>query len=106
MLITRFLPKSIPGFLIVALIGLLAPLGHAAEAYSEKPGVEGDGNHPTGPEYKIDPDLTDKGNPKGKSFEFSLRLADSKVFRGDDTTLEPVRYPHLLEVFWRRLLAR
>ena len=42
-----------------------------------------------GPEYKLDPDLTDKGNPKGKSFEFSLRLADSKIFPGTDTTLDP-----------------
>jgi enterochelin esterase-like enzyme len=29
------------------------------------------------------------GNPKGKQFEFTMRLADSRIFRGDDTTLEP-----------------
>jgi enterochelin esterase-like enzyme len=39
----------------------------------------------------MDPDLKDKGNPKGKSFEFSMRLADSKIFRGEDSTLEPER---------------
>lgn len=55
----------------------------------EKTSAEGNGNVIIGPDYKIDPDLTDKGNPKGKSFEFSMRLADSKVFRGDDTTLDP-----------------
>jgi len=46
------------------------------------------GNVEIGPDYKTDPDLTDKGNPKGKSFEFSMRLADSKIFRGDDPTLD------------------
>ena len=44
------------------------------------------GNVEIGPDYKTDPDLTDKGNLKGKSFEFSMRLADSKIFRGDDST--------------------
>src|SRR5439155_6280375 len=57
--------------------------------YTENPGREGDGDFTIGPDYKIDPDLTDKGNPKGKNFEFSMLLADSKIFRGDDKTLEP-----------------
>ncbi|MCM2370221.1 alpha/beta hydrolase [Aporhodopirellula aestuarii] len=47
------------------------------------------GDFVVGPEYEIDPDLTDRGNPKGKSFEFKIRLADSKIFRGDDVTLDP-----------------
>ena len=51
-------------------------------------GPIGNGNVEVGPDYKIDPDLTDKGNPKGKSFEFKMRLADSKIFRGDDSTLD------------------
>ncbi|MEI8378862.1 MAG: alpha/beta hydrolase-fold protein [Planctomycetota bacterium] len=55
----------------------------------EKPVTAGNGNFTIGPDYKIDPDLTDKGNPKGKSFEFSMKLADSKIFRGDDSTLDP-----------------
>ena len=57
--------------------------------YSEHPGTQGNGNFTIGPDYKIDPDLTDRGNPKGKNFQFSMRLADSKIFRGDDSTLEP-----------------
>ena len=61
----------------------------AAEGYSENPGTEGNGDFTIGPEYKIDPDLTDRGNPKGKYFEFSMPLADSKIFRGDDATLDP-----------------
>jgi iron(III)-enterobactin esterase len=49
----------------------------------------GNGNHVVGPTYEIDPDLKDQGNPKGKLFEFSMRLADSKIYRGDDSTLDP-----------------
>jgi enterochelin esterase-like enzyme len=61
----------------------------AQEKYTENPGREGNGDFVIGPEYKIDPDLTDRGNPKGKAFEFSMRLADSKIFPGDDRTLDP-----------------
>ncbi len=78
-------------FSVVSLIGLLARTATAAEAYTENPGVEGDGNLIVGPEYTTAPDLTDLGNPKGKYFEFTMKLADSKIFRGDDTTLEPAK---------------
>jgi enterochelin esterase-like enzyme len=74
----------------------------SAEGYSENPGAEGNGNYTIGPDYKIDPDLTDLGNPKGKSFEFSMRLADSKIFRGDDPTLDPkkpVREERMIYVY-------
>ena len=57
--------------------------------YIERPGTEGNGNVVIGPEYMLDPDLTDRGNPKGKQIEFTMALADSKIFRGDDSTLEP-----------------
>jgi len=72
------------------------------DAYSEKPGAEGNGNVVIGPDYAIDPDLTDRGNPKGKSFEFSMNLADSKIFRGDDATLDsqkPVRKARKIFVY-------
>jgi len=75
--------------LTMSLIGLLAGAANAAESYSENPGADGDGKHTIGPDYKIDPDLTDRGNPKGNSFEFTLLLAGSKIFRGDDSTLQP-----------------
>lgn len=61
----------------------------ADDGYAEKPGTDGNGNFTIGPDYKIDPDLTDKGNPRGKAFEFSMPLADSKIYRGDDSTLDP-----------------
>jgi len=73
----------------MSLIGLLAHTAQAAQSYTENPGTEGNGHYTIGPDYKIDPDLMDRGNPKGKSFEFTMRLADSKIFRGDDSTLEP-----------------
>ena len=74
---------------LIGLIGLFVQPANAAESYSEKPGADGDGNFTVGPEYKLHADLTEQGNPKGKFFEFAIRLADSKIFRGDDTTLEP-----------------
>ena len=77
----------------VGMSGLIVPVGSAADAYTENPGKEGNGDFTIGPEYQIDPDLTDKGNPKGKSFEFLMPLAESKIFKGDDTTLTPDRKP-------------
>jgi enterochelin esterase-like enzyme len=75
------------------LTALLAHGTLAAGSYTETPGLEGDGNFTIGPEYKTDPDLTDLGNPKGKYFEFTMKLADSKIFPGNDKTLEPDKKP-------------
>ncbi|MGZ8941092.1 MAG: alpha/beta hydrolase, partial [Limisphaerales bacterium] len=61
--------------------------------YTENPGVEGDGSYTVGPEYELQPDLKDQGNPKGKSFEFIMPLASSRIFKGDDKTLQPERKP-------------
>ncbi len=76
---------SIGAWLVVAS----GMLGRAQEIYSEKPGTLGNGNFIVGPEYPIDPDLTERGNPQGKSFQFSLPLADSQLFPGDAATLDP-----------------
>ncbi len=85
---TRRTPRRV--FLsLITLIGLLAHPARAVETYTENPGSDGDGSITVGPEYSTDKDLTDLGNPKGKNFEFKLALADSKIFRGDDKTLEP-----------------
>ena len=73
----------------VALVGLLSVSSAIAQEKPENPGTEGNGDVIIGPEYKTDVDLTDRANPKGKSFEFAMKLADSKIFRGDDSTLEP-----------------
>ncbi|TWT53676.1 putative esterase [Rubripirellula amarantea] len=69
--------------------GGAAKVANADDVYSESPGTDGNGNFTIGPNYTIDPDLTDLGNPKGRYFEFSMRLADSRIFRGDDSTLDP-----------------
>jgi len=60
----------------------------AQDTYQENPGPAGNGNYVIGPDYQTDPDLTDQGNPKGQQFEFSMPLAESKIFRGDDATLD------------------
>src|SRR5881397_2282005 len=75
--------------LTIALMGLSLRLALSVENYSEQPGTEGNGDVVIGPDYKVDPDLTDRGNRKGKYFEFSMRLADSKIFPGNDSTLDP-----------------
>jgi enterochelin esterase-like enzyme len=49
----------------------------------------GDGDFTIGPDYPMQPELTDLGAPKGKSFHFTMDSADSAVFRGDDSTLLP-----------------
>lgn len=77
----------------VLILSLLTGAGCLLGTRSENPGSKGDGHYVVGPSYPIDPDLTDRGNPKGRQFEFKMRLADSKLFRGDDTTLEPTKKP-------------
>lgn len=74
---------------LVSILGLTIHSVSAAGTHAEMTGSEGDGEITVGPEYKSDKDLTDLGAPKGKSFEFTMKLADSKIFRGDDKTLEP-----------------
>jgi len=89
---------SLPAHLLVVLslfilIDLTAQPARAVETYNEVTSSEGDGEFTVGPDYNVDKDLTDLGNPKGKSFEFTMPLADSKIFRGDDKTLTPDKKP-------------
>lgn len=67
----------------IILVALLWALGA-----QEKPGPTANGDLVVGPDYAVDPDLKDQGNPKGQSFEFAMPLAGSKIFRGDDATLD------------------
>ncbi len=85
---SKLLSRFTCGCLSISVVGLSSGSAFSDETYAEKPGVEGNGNFVVGPDYTIDPDLTDRGNPKGKYFEFAMRLADSKIFRGDDSTLD------------------
>ncbi len=53
---------------------------------------DGDGDIIVGPDYPKDPNLTDLGKPKGKRFTFTMASKDSKIFKGDDSTLtKPVK---------------
>lgn len=51
------------------------------------PGAEGDGDSMVGPSYTNQSDLTDRGNAKGKSFQFTMKIADSTIFNGKDATV-------------------
>lgn len=78
---------------LITLASVTAAPVRAAETYVENPGVQGDGEFTIGPDYTVDKDLTDLGNPKGKEFQFTMKLADSKIFKGDDKTLTPDKKP-------------
>ncbi|HEY3967631.1 MAG TPA: alpha/beta hydrolase-fold protein [Planctomycetaceae bacterium] len=89
-------------WLSISCAALSSGSAFSDETYAERPGAEGNGNVIVGPEYTFDPDLKDRGNPKGKYFEFTMRLADSKIFRGDDSTLDskkPVRTQRKIFVY-------
>ena len=86
---SKFLSGYTCGLFMVVLVGLASNTAFPDESYRENPGTAGNGNFVIGPDYAIDPDLADRGNRKGKYFEFSMPLANSQVFRGDDRTLDP-----------------
>ncbi|MBL9169874.1 MAG: esterase family protein [Verrucomicrobiales bacterium] len=91
-MITYWLRSIVAAALCLGVnVTILSSTALGANSYAENPGAAGNGAFTIGPDYTIDPDLVDQGNPKGKAFEFTLRLADSKIFRGDDATLEPAQ---------------
>jgi len=51
------------------------------------PGTTGDGDFTAGPTYPTQPELTDRGAPKGRSFQFTMDSTNSLIFKGLDTTL-------------------
>lgn len=91
---TTRLPQLLVGTIAMLGVAVLPSFSQAQEVKAvEARAVAGhaaleNGNVVIGPEYEIDPDLTDKGNPKGKQFEFSMSLAESKIFPGTDKTLD------------------
>ncbi|RYZ05859.1 MAG: enterobactin esterase [Myxococcales bacterium] len=61
---------------------------------------EGDGDSEVGPTYTKDPDLNDQKNPRGKKFTFSMKIADSQIFDGKDSTLnKPVNETRSITVY-------
>jgi enterochelin esterase-like enzyme len=62
------------------------------------PGTEGDGDVSVGPTYTKSPDLTAKASA-GKNFNFTMNSADSKIFTGQDTTLNaPAAFTRRIDV--------
>jgi hypothetical protein len=74
--------------LAYSLVMAVAPsfILRAADEWPESPGETGNGRFTIGPEYTIDPDLTDRGKPKGRTFQLSMPLAESRLFNGTDQT--------------------
>jgi hypothetical protein len=84
---TKLRACALPAIVLTASLGIAIEFVSSQEKPAEYKPDATENNLIIGPEYKIDPDLTDKGNPKGKQFQFSMPLADSKIFKGDDATL-------------------
>ncbi len=77
------------GCFTLSFIGFAATLAIADDTRVEKPSANGNGNFVIGPDYVLAPELKDQGNPKGKEFQFKMALAESKIFPGNDPTLDP-----------------
>ena len=86
--LSRFLSRCFHFYLPFAAIVAMAAAVIAEDAKPGDQRSDAGGDFVIGPDFKVDPDLTDMGNRKGKSFEFSLKLADSKIFPGNDATLD------------------
>jgi enterochelin esterase-like enzyme len=71
--------------------GLPDAAGPAEEAGIRElpdPGPEGDGEYEVGPNFSSQPELGDQGAPKGQTFRFTMPLAESAIFDGQDETLD------------------
>jgi iron(III)-enterobactin esterase len=67
---------------------------------SVDPGTMGDGDFEVGPTYTKQSDLTDKGNPAGKSFSFTMSSSSSAIYTGLDTTLNnPRAFTRKIDVY-------
>jgi iron(III)-enterobactin esterase len=75
--------------LTLSFIGFETTFALADDTRGEKPSANGNGNFIIGPDYVLAPELKDQGNPKGKEFQFKMPLAESKIFPGNDSTLDP-----------------
>ena len=73
----------------LSLIGFTSTLTYADDPKVEKTDKNGNGNFVIGPDYVLASELKDQGNPKGKEFQFKMSLAESKIFPGNDSTLDP-----------------
>lgn len=80
--------------------GGAAGSGAAGSAGLPEVSAEGDGDFIVGPSYTNEKELSDQGNPKGKSFSFSMPLSASKLFDGKDPTVtKPVNTNRSINVY-------
>jgi len=85
-----------------ALAGSAGAGGQAGFPPLPDPGPEGDGDFEIGPSFTVQPDLADRGAPKGRAFEFSMALSESEIFDGTDSTLDdgkPVNTTRRISVY-------
>lgn len=68
--------------------GLDATKPAAVDSAVVDPGTAGDGDF-TVSTLTMQPDLTDRGAPKGKRFQFIMDSTKSTIFSGSDTTVNP-----------------
>ena len=68
---------------IILLLFSNLELIYSVEPVTENPNFGG-GDYIIGPDYVIDSDLKDNGNPKGRNFQFAMPLANSNIYRGTD----------------------
>jgi iron(III)-enterobactin esterase len=61
--------------------------GNGGQSPSD-PGTVGDGDSMVGPKYTTQTELMDHGNPKGKTFQFTMPLTQSGFYTGKDTALD------------------
>src|SRR5690349_16415848 len=73
---------------------VVADAAQGGDSGVRDPGSSGDGDS-TLKTYPVQPELTDKGAPKGRSFRFSMDSSKSTIFDGQDATLNPQK-PRLL----------
>jgi enterochelin esterase family protein len=74
-----------------SLASVLLVLSNAPAAVAAEPPRAG--NFTIGPDYTVDPGVTDLGAPKGRTFQLKMKFADSKIFRGEDASLDKSRFP-------------
>ena len=86
-------------FILLLLSNL--ELVYSVEPVTENPNFGG-GDYIIGPDYVIDSDLKDNGNPKGRNFQFAMPLANSNIYRGTDASLDskkPIRKERKIYVY-------
>lgn len=65
------------------------------------PGTQGDGDFTAGPTYTTPSDVAARGNPVGKSFNFTMSSTNSKYFTGLDPTLNnPRTFTRRIDVYF------